>query len=48
MKTVTVSPEYQVVIPSRIRGRLGGEPGQRVRVILCGNRIETVPVMPVE
>ena len=48
METVTVSPRYQVVIPSRIRRRLGGEPGQKVRVILYDNRIEMIPVKPVE
>jgi AbrB family looped-hinge helix DNA binding protein len=44
METVTVSPKYQVVIPSRIRRRLGVEPGQKVKVILYDNRIEMIPV----
>ena len=46
METVTVSPKYQVVIPSRVRRRLGVEPGQKVNVILYDNRIETIPVKP--
>jgi AbrB family looped-hinge helix DNA binding protein len=46
METVTVSPKYQVVIPSRIRRRLGVEPGQKVKVILYDNRIEMIPVKP--
>jgi AbrB family looped-hinge helix DNA binding protein len=48
METVTVSPKYQVVIPSRIRGTLGVKPGQKVRVFLYDNRIEMVPVRPIE
>jgi len=47
METVTVSPKYQVVIPSRIRRLLGVEPGQKVKVILYDNRIEMIPVRPV-
>ena len=47
METVTVSPKYQVVIPSRIRKRLDMEPGQKVKVILYDNRIEMIPVRPV-
>ena len=47
METVTVSPKYQVVIPSRIRELLGVEPGQKVKVILYDNRIEMIPVRPI-
>jgi len=47
METVTVSPKYQVVIPSRIRKLLGVEPGQKVKVIVYDNRIEMIPVRPV-
>jgi AbrB family looped-hinge helix DNA binding protein len=48
METVTVSPKYQVVIPSRIRKQLAVQPGQKVKVILYDNRIEMIPVKPVE
>ncbi|UCC87297.1 MAG: AbrB/MazE/SpoVT family DNA-binding domain-containing protein [Anaerolineales bacterium] len=48
METVTVSPKYQVGIPSRIRKLLGVRPGQKVKVILYDNRIEMVPVRSVE
>jgi AbrB family looped-hinge helix DNA binding protein len=48
METVTISPKYQVVIPSRVRRLLGVEPGQKVKVILYDNRIEMIPVKPVE
>ncbi|RPJ37236.1 MAG: AbrB/MazE/SpoVT family DNA-binding domain-containing protein [Planctomycetaceae bacterium] len=48
METVTVSPKYQVVIPSRVRQALGVEPGHKVKVILYDNRIEMIPVRPVK
>jgi len=48
MDTVTVSPKFQVVIPSRILNTLGVEPGQKVKVILYNNRIEMIPVRPVQ
>ena len=44
MTTVTVSPEYQVVIPKEIRELLGIKPGQKIEVIVIGERIELVPV----
>ncbi len=47
METVTVSPKYQVVIPSRVRELLKVEPGQKVKVILYDNRIEMIPVRPI-
>jgi AbrB family looped-hinge helix DNA binding protein len=47
METVTVSPKYQVVIPSRVRKSLGVEPGQKIKVILYDNRIEMIPVRPI-
>jgi AbrB family looped-hinge helix DNA binding protein len=48
MTTVTISPKYQVVIPSQVRDSLGVKPGQKVKVILYNNRIEMIPVRPVE
>ena len=48
METVTVSPKYQVVIPSRIRKSLRLKPGQKIKVILYDNRIEMIPVKSVE
>ena len=46
METVTISPKFQVVIPKRIRERLGLTPGQKVQAIAYGDRIELVPVRP--
>ena len=48
MPTVTVSPKFQVVIPKEVRQKLGLKPGQRIQVIAYDNRIELVPVQPVE
>ncbi len=47
MGTVTISPKFQVVIPKDIRERLGLTPGQKIQAIVCGNRIELIPVRPV-
>jgi AbrB family looped-hinge helix DNA binding protein len=47
IETVTISPEYQVVIPKRLRRKLGPCPEQKVQAIAHENRIELVPVRPV-
>jgi AbrB family looped-hinge helix DNA binding protein len=44
MKTVTLSPKYQVVIPKAIRRSAGLKPGQKMQVIVYGERIELIPV----
>ena len=44
MDNVTVSTKYQVVIPKRVRDRLGIKPGQKVQVIPYMGRIELIPV----
>jgi len=43
MSSVKVSPKYQVVIPRKVRDALKLKPGQKVQVILYGNRIELIP-----
>jgi len=43
MSTVKVSPKYQVVIPQKIRNALQLKAGQRIQMILYGNRIELIP-----
>jgi len=48
MASVTVSPKFQVVIPKEIRKKFGLLPGQKIQVIVYGNRIELIPVMPVK
>lgn len=48
MTTVTVSPKFQVVIPLAIREALGLRPGEKLRVIRHGGRVELIPVRPVK
>lgn len=48
METVTISPKYQVVIPRKVREQMGLRPGQVVQVIVYENRIELVPVRPIQ
>jgi AbrB family looped-hinge helix DNA binding protein len=48
MYTVTVSPKFQLVIPQAIRKSLGLQPGQKVQAILYENRIELIPLKPMQ
>ena len=48
MDAVTLSPKYQVVIPRRVRDRMGLRPGEKLQVISFDNRIELVPVRPMK
>jgi len=48
MDTVTVSPKYQVVIPLAIRKELGLKPGEKLRVVRYQDRVELIPVRPIE
>lgn len=48
METVTISPKFQVVIPKRIRERLRLRPGQKIQAIVYDDRIELVPVRPIQ
>lgn len=43
MKTVTVSPKFQVVIPKEIREAMQLRPGQKLKVIEYEGRIELIP-----
>jgi len=44
MSQVTISPKYQVVIPSEMRRKMGLRPGQKVEVVLYAGRLELIPV----
>ena len=48
MDTLTISPKFQVVIPKSIRESLELRPGQKIQAIVYNNRIELIPVRPVE
>lgn len=43
METAIISRKYQVVIPQRIRKAMRLAPGQKVQMLLCGDRIELIP-----
>ncbi len=47
MKNITISSKYQVVIPKEIRDQLGLKPGQELRAVVHGDRLELIPVRPV-
>lgn len=48
METVLVSPKFQVVIPRAIRESLKIRPGQKIQVVLYGDRIELIPLKPIK
>jgi AbrB family looped-hinge helix DNA binding protein len=48
VETVIISPKFQVVIPKRIREKLGLHAGQKVQAIQYDYRVELVPVKPVK
>lgn len=43
MKTVTLSPKFQVVIPQQVREAMGLTPGTRLHVFQYDDRIEIIP-----
>ena len=46
MDAVTISSKYQVVIPRAVRERLHLQPGEKMQMIVLGDRIELVPIRP--
>lgn len=44
--TVTISPKFQVVIPKEIRSSMNLRSGQKVEVLRYDNRIELIPLRP--
>ena len=44
MHTVTISPKFQVVIPQAVREALKLAPGEKMRVLHFGNRVELIRV----
>ncbi|MBI5787519.1 MAG: AbrB/MazE/SpoVT family DNA-binding domain-containing protein [Candidatus Schekmanbacteria bacterium] len=48
MKVVTISPKFQVIIPTEIRKSLQIKPGGKFQVFQYGNRIELVPAKTVK
>ncbi len=48
MDTVTLSPKFQVVIPLVIREALQLTPGEKLRVMRYADRVEFIPVRPIQ
>ena len=46
MDTVIVSADFQIEIPLSARESLGIQPGQQIQIILYNNRLEFIPVKP--
>lgn len=44
MEVVKISPKFQVVIPKKLRDALKLSPGQKVQMVVFGNRIEIIPL----
>lgn len=48
MESLTISPKFQVVIPKSIRESLNLKPGQKIQAFVYENRIELIPIGPVD
>ena len=48
MSTVTISPEFQVVIPKDVLENMGLSPGQKFHVMRYEGRVELIPIRPIE
>ena len=48
MRTVTVSPKYQVVIPRELRDSLHIRPGEKIQMLQYENRLELIPVRSIK
>ncbi len=48
MTTVTLSPKYQVVIPSTIRKNSSLKPGMKLEVLQMNDQIILVPIKPMK
>lgn len=47
MSSVTISPNFQIAIPAKVRKRMKIKPGQRMHIIAYGNIITLIPVRPI-
>lgn len=43
LEFVKLSPKYQIVIPKKIRNTFQLFPGQKIRILAYGDRIELIP-----
>jgi len=47
MRSVKLSPKYQIVIPRDVRESMNLRPGEEMQVFEFDGRIEVVPVRPI-
>jgi AbrB family looped-hinge helix DNA binding protein len=47
VNTVTLSNEYQIIIPEEISKSIGLKPGSSFEVLSYNNRIELIPISPI-
>jgi len=47
-QTVTVSSQFQITIPRKVQEALGIRAGHKVQVVPYGDRIELIPVKPIQ
>ena len=48
MEIVKISSKYQLVIPGKIRKKMGIKPGELLKVIIYNGRIELIPLKPIQ
>ena len=44
MEAVKISPKFKVVIPKKVRETLRLSPGQKIQMVVYGDRIEMIPL----
>ncbi|MGH8475672.1 MAG: AbrB/MazE/SpoVT family DNA-binding domain-containing protein [Methylococcales bacterium] len=47
MASVTVSPEYQIVLPREVREQFNIQPGQELEILAYDGQLHIVPVEPI-
>lgn len=48
MNIVTLTPDFEIVIPEEVRERLGLEAGQELQVLVYGQRIELIAIREIQ
>jgi len=48
MRTATVSPKFQIVIPKKVKDAMGIVSGQKIQMLTYRNRIELIPIKPMK
>ena len=48
MDVITISSKYRMVIPQKVRLALGLKPGQKLQVFFYENRVELIPIQPIQ